>query len=38
MSEQRFELGKAPHIIISAVHRDLVVKGWGEMVVSLEED
>ena len=38
MSEQRFELGKAPHIIISAVHRDLVVKGWGEMVVSLEGD
>lgn len=38
MSEQRFELGKAPHLILSAVHRDLVVKGWNEPVITLEGD
>lgn len=38
MSKLRFETGKAPQVIISAVHRDLVVKGWDEPVVLLEGD
>ncbi len=38
MSKVRFETGKAPQIIVSAVHRDLVVKGWSEPIVTLEGD
>lgn len=36
MSEQRFPTSKAPIVTIPEAHRDVVVKGWGELEVMIE--
>lgn len=33
MSKERYELGKAPHIIVAECAGDLVVRGWGDSAV-----
>ncbi|MBP7999361.1 MAG: hypothetical protein KA314_01200 [Chloroflexi bacterium] len=36
MSEKRFTTDKAPVVIITEANRDVVVKGWGEHLVTIE--
>lgn len=33
MSKERYELGKAPHVIVAECAGDLVIRGWGESAV-----